>query len=84
MKGCDVSEIDTGVEASKRLPDLLLNLFANLNVYLGWYAFGNLFHLGYFAFFPNLVGNPALNSLGLRCASGFALGFAAIILLELA
>jgi len=45
--------------------DLLLNLFANLNVYLGWYAFGNLFHLGYFAFFPNLVGNPALNSLGL-------------------
>jgi hypothetical protein len=64
--------------------DLLLNLFANLNVYLGWYAFGNLFHLGYFAFFPNLVGNPALNGLGLRCASIFALGFAAIVLLELA
>ena len=64
--------------------DLLFNLFANLNVNLGWNAFGNLFHFGYFAFFPNLVGNPALNGLGLRCASIFALGFAAIILLELA
>jgi hypothetical protein len=64
--------------------DLLLNLVANLNFNLGWNAFGNLFHLGYFAFFPNLVGNPALNGLGLRCASIFALGFAAIVLLELA
>ena len=26
VKGCDVSEIYTGVEASKGLPDLLLNL----------------------------------------------------------
>lgn len=64
--------------------NLLLNLLANLYIHLGWNAFGYLFHLGDLAFFPYLVGNPALDGLGLGSASIFALGFAAIILLEFA
>ena len=67
--------------------NLLGNFLANLNIYLARNTFGNAFHLGYFAFFPHLVGNPALYSLGANWLASViacivASAFAAIVLLE--